>query len=176
MLPRTARRSLALLILAAFLPAGVGCFGSFNLTRKVYDFNRTVSGDKWIRWLFFLGMNVLPVYGFSVFIDAVFANSVEFWSGDNPISARRIGETRVAFAPDGSVLRATWRGPERLELDHTAADGRRRVVVLSPLRGSPEGAVAEARDGSGRLLARAVQTEQGLRLVEHAAHTRASAR
>lgn len=160
----TRRRRVAVLLLAAFLPlVATGCFGRFNLTRKVYDFNRTVSGDKWVRWLFFLGMNVIPVYGFSMFLDAVFGNSVEFWTGRNPITAGRIGETRVAFAPDGSTLRATWRGPERLELDHTAADGTRRVVYLTP---ADEGAAVEARDASGRLLARAVEGEGPMRVVE----------
>ena len=61
-----------------------GCFGTFQLTKKVYDFNRTISHDKWMRWFTFLIFSFVPIYGISFAIDVIFANSVEFWSGRNP--------------------------------------------------------------------------------------------
>lgn len=77
------RRAAGLALCATTLTA---CFGSFNLTRKVWTFNKTVSNDKFVQELVFLGFNVVPVYGIAGFIDAVVANTVEFWSGTNPIS------------------------------------------------------------------------------------------
>lgn len=144
-----ARRAVAALLLGTLLPLGTaGCFGSFNLTRKVYQFNRTVSADKWIRWLFFLGMTVVPVYAFSMAVDAFFANPVEFWGGRNPINARAEG-TRVVRGEDGAELRLTWLAEDRLRMDARAADGRRDVIVLVR---TAEG--LEARDASGRLRGR----------------------
>lgn len=151
-LSRLARRGVATLVLMALVPfstlATTGCFGSFNLTRKVYDFNRTVSPDKWLRWLIFLAMNFIPIYGFAMIIDAVFANSVEFWGGRNPINADA-GTTRVVRGPDGGSVVATWVTPERLRVEVTEPDGDSRVLLLSR-----SGDGAEARDASGHLLAR----------------------
>lgn len=155
-----ARRLVASLLLAAMLPLGAsGCFGSFNLTRKVYDFNRTVSQDKWIRWLFFLAMNVVPVYAFSMAVDAFFANPFEFWGGSNPIQAE-LGATRVVRGEDGSELRLTWVAADRLRMEAIAPDGRRQVALLSR---SGEG--AEARDASGALLGRLLPDGSGMRFV-----------
>lgn len=79
------RRAAVLTLTAAAFAGTSGCFGSFNLTRKLYVFNKTVSKDKFVRELVFLGLNVVPIYGISAFIDAVVANTVEFWTGTNPI-------------------------------------------------------------------------------------------
>jgi hypothetical protein len=67
-----------------------GCYGPFRLTKKVYDWNGSVP-NKWGREALFLVMNVLPVYGFSVFADAIFFNLIEFWGGDNPLAANAGG-------------------------------------------------------------------------------------
>jgi len=81
----TFRRAVVLSLTAATVFTS-GCFGSFNLTRKLYGFNKDVSKDKFVRELVFLGLNIVPVYGVAGFIDAVVANTVEFWTGENPIS------------------------------------------------------------------------------------------
>ena len=71
------RRPLAALVLLGFLPLASGCFGSFNLTRKIYEVNKGVSPDKWIRWLVFLAMTVnLLIAGFAgAFIPIVLERS-----------------------------------------------------------------------------------------------------
>ncbi len=62
------------------------CIGTFGLTNKVLDWNRGV-GDKWINELVFIALNVVPVYEISLFIDGVILNTIEFWTGSNPIAA-----------------------------------------------------------------------------------------
>ncbi len=62
------------------------CLGSFSLTNKLYSWNKSV-GDKWVNELVFLVCYVVPVYGVAVWIDAVILNSVEFWTGSNPVAA-----------------------------------------------------------------------------------------
>jgi len=144
------RRLLAAAVLACFVPAsGAACFGSFGLVRTVYDFNRDVSSDKWVRWLVFLVLNFIPVYGFSVWVDAVVLNSIEFWTGDNPVLART-GDRQVVEGPYGERAELRVLDDRRLRVEVTDAQGERHVAVLSrDHRG------VSAFDARGRLLGRA---------------------
>jgi hypothetical protein len=63
-----------------------GCYGPFYLTRKVWRFNGEVSDNKWVVELAYLVMTWLPVYGIAGLADAVIFNSIEFWTGNNPLS------------------------------------------------------------------------------------------
>lgn len=122
---------LSLLLIAGFLPlTTVGCFGGFELTRKVYDFNKDIDENKWVRWLAFLGMNILPVYGFAVIIDAIFANSIEFWTGDNPILAAADGETRTVKGAAGEIIEVTKTGPGVLQVRVHETSGRTEDLTL----------------------------------------------
>jgi hypothetical protein len=62
-----------------------GCYGSFNLTRKLYTWNGTL-GDKWINSLVMLGLGVVQVYTIAGLVDWVGMNTVEFWTGTNPVA------------------------------------------------------------------------------------------
>lgn len=63
-----------------------GCFGSFALTDKLYDWNDTVIENKFGKNILFYVLVILPVYDFAVFIDVFILNLVEFWSGTNPLA------------------------------------------------------------------------------------------
>ncbi|MDH3346103.1 MAG: DUF3332 domain-containing protein [Kiritimatiellaceae bacterium] len=63
-----------------------GCTGPFVLTRKVRDW-QTDFDEKWVDEVAFLGCVILPVYGLSMLGDALIFNSVEFWTGDNPMNS-----------------------------------------------------------------------------------------
>jgi hypothetical protein len=137
---------LSLLLIAGFLPlTTAGCFGGFELTRKVYDFNKDIDPNKWVRWLAFLGMNILPVYGFAVIIDAIFANSIEFWTGDNPILAAEDGETRTVRGPAGETIQVTKTGPGMLHVQAREVSGGTQDLTLVF---ADESLTAYAADGS----------------------------
>ncbi|MFQ5698331.1 MAG: DUF3332 family protein [Myxococcota bacterium] len=145
---RPLRRLIAVAMIAGFLPvATTACFGEFRLTKKVYEFNRTISPDKWVRWFAFLIMNFVPVYGLAAGIDAVVANSIEFWTGQNPITAD-LGTTRVVTGPKGETV--TLRAVDRTHLEVTIRDSRglREFTVVK------EAGALSAWDREGRLLAR----------------------
>lgn len=128
---RWLRRAVLPLVLGGFLPlVTVGCIGRFELTRKVYQFNREVDTNKWIQWLAFLVLNVVPVYSFAILIDAIFANSVEFWTGDNPVNAGVEGGTKVVYGPGGEVVRMTRVAPGVMDVDMTAPDGAKSEIML----------------------------------------------
>ena len=62
-----------------------GCYGNFVLYHKIYKWNGT-QGDKWQRSVIHAAMWIIPVYGFSLFVDLVALNTVEFWTGTNPLA------------------------------------------------------------------------------------------
>ena len=72
------------LVVASLLASG--CYGPFNLTRQLHHWNEQ-AGDKYVNELIFLAFTILPVYGVTVVGDAVLFNSIEFWTGRNPVFA-----------------------------------------------------------------------------------------
>lgn len=71
---------------ASIMITQTGCFGSFALVKKIYEFNDGISDNKVVKTLFFYLLNIIPVYGIASFLDIIIFNLVEFWSGSNPIS------------------------------------------------------------------------------------------
>ena len=76
---------------AAILLAGASmtfssCVGSFALTNKLLSWNRQI-GSKFVNELVFFAFWILPVYEVSALADVLVINSIEFWSGNNPVEA-----------------------------------------------------------------------------------------
>jgi len=61
------------------------CIGSFKLSNKVLDWNKNV-GDKFVNEVVFLVFLCIPVYEITMFADGVVLNSIEFWTGSNPVA------------------------------------------------------------------------------------------
>ena len=38
------------------------CFGSFNLTKTIYEWNDSVTQNKFVKTLIFYGLSIIPVY------------------------------------------------------------------------------------------------------------------
>lgn len=72
---------------AAVLCSGMtSCMGSFALTSEVYKWNKQI-GNKFVNELVFFAFFPLPVYPVCGLADALVLNAVEFWSGNNPMTA-----------------------------------------------------------------------------------------
>ena len=85
-----------------------GCFGNFAATRKVYDFNKNF-GDKWMNQIMFWVLSWIPVYEAAGIADLLIFNTVEFWTGSNPI-AMAPGEEQIKYASqDGKDFKITIR-------------------------------------------------------------------
>lgn len=82
------------------------CIGSFNLTRTVLDWNRSV-GDKFVNELVFLALNIVPVYSVAVFVDAVVLNTIEFWTDENPMSMKAGEKQQKIVEIDGKTYQLT---------------------------------------------------------------------
>ena len=75
------KRLIAWLTIVAL--AITGCTGSFRATKNVNNFHRHRS-QRWIDEVVFLGC--VPIYGVAVLGDVIVFNTIEFWSGKNPIT------------------------------------------------------------------------------------------
>lgn len=62
------------------------CIGSFKLTGNVMNWNNHI-GSKFVNELVFFAFWVLPVYEVTALADILVINSIEFWSGRNPLTA-----------------------------------------------------------------------------------------
>ena len=62
------------------------CIGSFALTNKVLTWNKNVN-NKFVNELVFFAFWVLPVYEVTALADLLVINSIEFWSGNQPLEA-----------------------------------------------------------------------------------------
>lgn len=73
--------------LAALLCTSMtSCMGKFALTRNLYSWNNQIS-NKFVNELVFVAFWVLPVYEVCSLADLLVLNSIEFWSGDNPMTS-----------------------------------------------------------------------------------------
>ncbi|MGZ3459166.1 MAG: DUF3332 domain-containing protein [Archangium sp.] len=136
-----------------------GCFGSFALVKKIYGINEEVSANKFVRWLVFLGLTIVPVYEVSAFFDALLFNSLEFWTGSNPLAnaETQADGTRVVRLSPTDTLRMSrdaQSGVMRLELDREGQEPQ--VRYFEPL----EDGMA-VRDEAGALLVRARERVDG---------------
>ena len=75
------------------------CIGSFALTNKLLNWNNQI-GNKFVNELVFFAFWIIPVYEVTSIADVLVLNSVEFWSGTNPIACG----TKVIDGQDGRYL------------------------------------------------------------------------
>lgn len=77
-------------IVAALLSSSLlfsSCIGSFSLFNKLLAWNKTVS-DKFVNELIFIVIS--PAYGIAMTADVLILNSIEFWTGSNPVASTDI--------------------------------------------------------------------------------------
>lgn len=146
------KKTIAVVLIAAFFTTG--CTGSFNLTRKVYNFHRSQT-DKWSDELCFLIVALLPVYGLATFADAIVFNSIEFWTGKNPVE--------MSYVPPAS--RIVQNGKDKYRLSYNA---KTEQVTLTSLAQGNHGIIFEktdtmitAKNEQGKVLYSSVQGKDG---------------
>ena len=66
------------------------CVGSFGLFNRLSSWNQSV------------GNNIVPVYGVAYLADALVINSIEFWSGSNPMA--NVGDVKKVKGENGNYM------------------------------------------------------------------------
>jgi len=79
------RNAIVGLLLAASLS---GCMGRNALVAKSLKFNLSATDHRWGREAIFVGMWIIPVYPLAMLCDLLAINSIEFWSGANPVNGK----------------------------------------------------------------------------------------
>ena len=77
------------------------CVGSFSLFNRLSSWNQSV-GNKFVNELVFLAFNIVPVYGVAYLADALVINSIEFWSGSNPMA--NVGDVKKVKGENGNYM------------------------------------------------------------------------
>ena len=125
--------------MGSFLTFTTACYGPFNLTRSVYHWNGNIKGgkevnEKWMKEFVFFGMIIIPVYMFSALLDAFIFNSIQFWSGDNPIKASDLendGKTKVAQIGDLTMRWTSTIEGATVTYERSGIIERRAMIVSS---------------------------------------------
>ena len=165
-------RIVAAIVVGSFLTVTTACFGPFNLTRNVYHWNSGIKGsgevnDKWMKEFVFFGMIIIPVYMFATLLDAFVFNSIQFWTGDNPVKGTDAGgdgatrvvrlggvTVKVAESDQGATVTYERNGiVERRATIETSATGYRLIDETGVLLAEAE----KRQDGSVTLLDRDCQ-------------------
>ena len=95
----TLKMAATVAICGAFLFSS--CIGSFGLHSKLVNWNQNI-GHKAVNELVFLALNIIPAYGVCYLADALVINSIEFWSGSNPMAS--IGDVKTVKGENGNYL------------------------------------------------------------------------
>lgn len=98
------KRSKFTLVAACVFSATIlfsSCVGSFGLFNRLSSWNQTM-GNKFVNELVFLALNIVPVYPVAYLADALVLNSIEFWSGSNPMA--NVGDVKKIKGENGNYL------------------------------------------------------------------------
>ena len=139
-----------------------GCYGPFNLTRRLYRWNAQV-GTKWEREFMFVILAWAPVYGLAVLGDALVFNAMEFWTGNNPVDPP--GKTRSDLPRTKRIAR----GDAEAFLEYRTTSDGPHLIIRQFQRGKPAGTLHIERrhdttvglDAEGNLLLSAQSMPDG---------------
>ena len=144
------RLSILFVSILLLFSMSTGCIGNFGLSGKVRDFNLEQTQDRWGREILFVVLYVIPVYPFAGFLDIVVFNSIEFWTGTNPINGSA-SVTPIALqewtTEDGTTVTMQGLPDNSIDVNVVRPDGEKRYFNLTR---TDEGVTA--RDEGGNVI------------------------
>ena len=119
------KKALAAVICASMITL-TGCYGSYACFNKLLSWNGTL-GNKWLNSIVHFAMWVIPVYGIATFVDFLVLNTVEFWTGSNPLAA---GDSYYEQDAQGNTIAAVKNADGSMTVEMTTAAGEKAVMTL----------------------------------------------
>ncbi len=101
-------RNLKMKAIMAALMVGMlcsSCVGSFKLFNKMATWNKDATNSKFLNELIYLLIS--PAYAVCCVVDALVLNTIEFWSGSNPLAMHE-GVTKQLKGEDGKMYAVTY--------------------------------------------------------------------
>jgi len=142
-------------LLVVLLPTLTGCYGRFPLTNRVYDFNGEVHENKFVKSLVMWAFVIIPVYGVSMFVDAIVFNLVEFWTGDQLLSTTTTdaegNSVALTASPDGREAIVTLSRDGKVIAEERFVKVSDTRIEVRNADGALHGLVLKSEDGSLRL-------------------------
>lgn len=96
-----------------------GCYGSYGLFKKVHEINGSL-GNKWVNWIVHWAAWIIPVYPLALIADSLVLNSLEFWTGSNPIAS---GDTFNETDAEGNSVASVKNEDGTMSLTYTDTKG-----------------------------------------------------
>jgi hypothetical protein len=128
-----------------------GCFGKFAAFNHLRQWNGKFSKNKFVNWLVFIVLCVLPVYEIFFTADVLVLNSLEFWTGSNPLA---VGDTYRETDENGNSVTAVKMEDGSLYMRLDAASGEKQELVFQK-----DEEIIRILDAKGNLLKEAVYAE-----------------
>lgn len=100
-------------------------------------------------------LNIVPVYGVAAWIDVVILNSIEFWTGNNPMTSTMTSDdgTTVAFNAEGKTMTISYAGKSFV----VAKENGKALVkdaegnILATMESTADGGMV-MKDANGKVL------------------------
>ena len=122
---------LSLVMVASFSTA---CIGRGALGKKLAKWNLEVNEERWNREIIFFGLYMFGVYPLAGVADILVINSIEFWTGTNPIS-QESSISPISYkefkTDDGTQVTMIHQADDSIDVTLMAADGQRRFMTLT---------------------------------------------
>lgn len=90
--------------LVAYAFTATSCVGSFAMFNKLASWNKHATNSKFLNEIIFIVIS--PAYAFCGAADVLVLNSIEFWTGSNPM-AMKVGTTKNVMGQDGKYYAVT---------------------------------------------------------------------
>jgi hypothetical protein len=138
------KKGIATLICASLITL-TGCYGSNTCFEKLHKWNGTL-GNKWLNSIVHFFLQIFGVYGICLWlIDGLVLNTIEFWTGSNPLAA---GDSYFEQDAQGNSIAAVKNADGTMSVEVTTAAGEKANLMLQR-----DENVVRALDAEGNLVA-----------------------
>jgi hypothetical protein len=152
-----AAKAIVLITLLSFTVLASGCYGGFNLTRSLYKWNGNIEASKdkqantVVQSLVMVVLVIVPVYGLATLADALVVNSIEFWTGKNPVTVKAEPAIRTVDKGDERYVQTLTRtaSGKEMRVDYYK-QGRLVNTLVVRQEGTSSVATGDLRWSDGR--------------------------
>ena len=122
-------RVVALCLAVLFSVSAFGCYGKFQLTRKIYTWNGTL-GNKWVNSIVMWALMIIPVYEIGSAVDFLILNTIEFWTGNNPMAMKE-GEKETKLVAVKGIEYEMTASKNKMEIIQITGEEAGKTTILT---------------------------------------------